>query len=60
MKTFELNSKGRVIGGSLIVVWDTHVLEDYQNCTGETEIHLRKVNESHKFYYINDDGTRKR
>ena len=58
VKTYELDDNSVVVGGDLIVRWDTRVEADYENC-GELESQLSRANKDHEFKHINDDGTEK-
>jgi len=57
VKTYELNEKKHIIGGDLIVCWDTKVECDFEICSGDKENFLFKIEDSYQFEYINDDGT---
>lgn len=58
VKTYELKDNV-VIGGQLIICWDTSVDCDFEIVSGERENFLFKIDPSHEFEYINDDGTAK-
>ncbi len=45
------NEKGVMISGALLVQWDTEKEGDYENCIGNLEYHLKKV-ENYPLRYI--------
>ena len=59
VQTYELDERNVVVGGSLIVRWDTKDEADFENCSGNLEAFLRKADQNHQFKYINEDGTEK-
>ncbi|MEK6829850.1 MAG: hypothetical protein AABY15_07055 [Nanoarchaeota archaeon] len=52
VKTYDLDKRGVVIGGSLIVLWDSDVELDFENCSGDMERLLKRVDKNHQFKYI--------
>ena len=59
VKTYKLDKDNIVIGGSLIVRWDTRVEADFEDCSGNLQCLLSKVDKEYEFKHINDDGTEK-
>ena len=60
VRTYDLDARGIVRGGGLIIRWDTNVEADYEKCAGDDESLLACVCQSYEFSYINDDGTTKK
>ena len=58
VKTYELEGNV-VIGGQLIICWDTSIDCDFEVVSGERENFLFKIDPSYEFEYINDDGTKR-
>ncbi len=59
VKTYNLDENNRIIGGDLIICWDTDVECDYEICSGDKENFLFRIDPCYEFTYINDDGTPK-
>lgn len=59
VKTYELDDNNIVVGGDLIVRWDTRVEADFESCSGNLEVFLKRADQDHEFKHINDDGTEK-
>jgi hypothetical protein len=59
VKTYDLDDKNIIVGGSLVVRWDTKIEADYEICSGNLEPFIIKIDQDYEFQYINDDGTEK-
>jgi hypothetical protein len=57
VETYEISEDNKIIGGELIICWDTNVECDYEICSGGKENFLFKIDPEYEFTYINDDGT---
>lgn len=57
VQTYTLSDENLIIGGSLVICWDSRVDCDFEICSPEKESHLIRIEDSYQFKYINDDGT---
>jgi len=58
VQTYELENN-LVVGGKLIVCWDSPVDCDFEIINKDTENFLFRIDQSYQFEYISDDGTKK-
>jgi len=59
VQTYDLDENNAIIGGDLIVRWDSRIEADYESCSGNLEPFIVRIEEDYEFIYINDDGTEK-
>jgi hypothetical protein len=59
VQTYDLDEDNLIVGGDLIVSWDSKVEADYESCSGNLEPFIVRLEEDYEFTYINDDGTDK-
>jgi hypothetical protein len=59
VQTYDLDKDNIIVGGDLIVRWDSKIEADYESCSGSLESFIVRIEQDYEFTYINDDGTEK-
>lgn len=54
VETYELDKRNVIVGGALIVKWDSKDEFDFENCSGAMEKLLSRLDSNHKFKYIEE------
>ena len=59
VQTYDIDDNNFIVGGDLIVRWDSKIEADYESCSRSLEPFIVRLEQDHEFTYINDDGTEK-
>lgn len=59
LQTYDIDEENIIIGGSLIVCWDSSTEYDIEIIKNDVENFLIKIDDSYEFVYIDDFGNPK-